>query len=204
MGKDGKDGNDGNDGGIVFFRSDFPLFRAMAGKVGELVANMLGDDDDDEQREATQRVERMYAFVDLMMLAILADGEMLEGELTTLENRLAEAKELDISIGEAKARIRHKAEMVDTPEKMRRAMAVAARRLESADDRELAYQLAVELNRSGSRLGVKRGGYRGNLRHDEGLRDLFAETLGIDEASRKRLENTPLQATSFDPVEAAK
>ena len=91
-------------------------------------------------------MERIYAFVDLMMLAILADGTLLDEEVDVLEARLLEAPELQIGIEEAKSRIRFKAETIDTPEKMRKRMKAAVSDLSDPADRALAYQLAAELH----------------------------------------------------------
>ncbi len=172
-------------------RDDPGLLRIFGGKVGKLLHEVFVDADED-QREATARIERMYAFVDLMMLAILADGSMLDEELDVLEARLLEAPELDITVDEARSRIRFKAERIDSPQKMRNAMAAAANRLPNPEDRALAYQMAAELRNAGARLGEKRGGYRANLRFDAGLLQLFAETLEIPDERREDLERAPL------------
>lgn len=170
---------------------DVQLVRWLGGSVGQFLDALFADADE-EQREATQRVERRYAFVDLMMLAILADGALLDDELNVLDEVLIEAPELDMSLAEAKARIAFKAKQIDTPAKMKMAMRAAANRLGDPSDRALAYQLAAQLHQAGARLGQKRGGYRANLRHDEGLLNLFAETLEIAEDEREALEHAPL------------
>jgi len=174
-------------------KEDVGLLRLFGGTVGELIHRAFHHD----EVEATDRVERMYAFVDLMMLAILADGTLLGEELDVLEARIGEARELHLDIDEAASRIRFKAKMIDTPQKMRNRMKAAASRLPEAADRALAYQLVAELHNAGARLGSKRGGYRANLRHDDGLMNHFAEMLEIDDEDRQRLEHAPLP-DSFD------
>lgn len=176
---------------------DVGLVRALGGSVGRWLFEAFVDTDED-QREATDRVERRYAFVDVMMLAILADGVMLDGELDVLEERLAAAPELDISLAEAKARIRFKAEQINTPQKMRLATQGVAQRLKTPEDRALAYQLVAELHLAGARLGEKRGGYRANIREDEGLLELFGELLCIDPSQREVLEAAPLGSAAFE------
>ena len=170
---------------------DVGLLRVLGGTVGEWLSEAFSDTD---QREKTQGVERMYAFVDVMMLAVLADGEMLPEELDVLDSRLQQASELEISLSEAKARIEYKAKQIDSPQKMRAALNAAAFRLPEAKDRALAYQLAAALRNAGARLGVKRGGYRQNVAtsDDGSLLNLFAEVLEVPDGDRPALEKAQL------------
>jgi len=134
-----------------------------------------------DQDEATEGVDRLYALADLMLIAMIADGELSDAELDMLRDNLV-TSQLDVTFDELVARIRFKEKQLRTTAQLKSALRVQADRLDEAD-RELAFTMIVSLSQSGSRLRPIFG-YRDSVSKGAPLLQLFAEALSISDERR--------------------
>jgi len=137
--------------------------------------------------ERMAELERKLAVADLIVLAVLADGEVPNEEWERLCKAFAESR-LGVDPVATAARFRAQAAELQHPEILRDRITRTAVRL-GPPEREEAFRLIVGLARGGSGIAVTHGvGYRAVARSDpHGLIEIFADTLQVPPEARERI-----------------
>jgi hypothetical protein len=128
------------------------------------------------------RLERQMALVDVVALALLADGVVADEERAALKSAFEDIQP-EIDAKDVLERVTALADTVGTDDELRARVSLVGRQLDDEGRRD-AFAIVEALARGGSRL---RGttDYRGGGRTSpEALVDLFAAALRIDPAER--------------------
>lgn len=145
------------------------------------------------KRDALARQEHEDEIAALVVMAMFADGELTTDEWAVIRREFGargySLLETDRVIGELKddaLRARDAGQLDEW---------VAARGNDlSVADRELVYEMVVELSLSGSRLEGPHGAYLDNEGRRETLLGLFGDGLGIDAARQREINLAHLRA----------